>query len=324
MVGIIGTGSYLPKKILTNFDLEKMVETSDQWIVERTGIRERRIAEDGLCTSDMAVGAALLAMKEAGTSSEEIDLIVVATMTPDMISPSTACVVQKKLGAIHAACFDINAACSGFMYAMDIAKKFLESGQYKTALVIGAEKLSTLVDWKDRGTCVLFGDGGGAAILSTQKKGHEILGVFLGSDGSGVQSLKVPAGGALLPASHQTVDERLHFMKMDGRDVFKRAVDMMCRTSIDTIQKCGLSSEDISLFIPHQANKRIIDAVAKRLSFSEEKVFINVDRLGNTSAASIIIALDEAKTRRQFKEGEHILFVVFGAGFTWGGAVVKW
>jgi 3-oxoacyl-[acyl-carrier-protein] synthase-3 len=324
MINIVGTGSYLPKKILTNYDLEKIVETSDQWIVERTGIRERRIAENGLANSEMGMQAALKALSDAQINPEDIDLIVVATMTPDMLSPSTACLIQERIGAKKATCFDLNAACSGFLYALDVSKKFLESDQFGNALVIGAEKLSAIVDWKDRSTCILFGDGAGAAVLSKKKSGHKILGIFLGSDGSGADALKIPAGGSLMPPTHKTVDDRLHFMKMDGREVYKRAIDVMSKISLDSIANCGLTMEDVDLFIPHQANKRIIDAVAKKLSFPSEKVFINLDRYGNTSAASIILALDEAKVQGQIQKGDHILIVVFGAGFTWGGCVVEW
>jgi len=323
MINIVGIGTYLPEKILTNADLEKMVETSDQWILERTGIRERHIAESG-GSSDLAAKAALNALIDAAIQPSEIDLIIVATMSPDMISPSTACLVQKKIGADRAVCFDIGAACSGFVFAMDVAKKFLESNQYQTALVIGAEKLSSLIDWKDRGTCILFGDGAGAAVLSKKHSGHEVLDIFLGSDGGGSESLKIPAGGSLMPATHQTLEDRQHFIKMDGKEVYKRAIDVMSRISEETVHNCGLEISDIKLFIPHQANKRIIDAVAKKLNMAEEKVFINVDRCGNTSAASIILALNDARAENRIQQGDYVLIVVFGAGFTWGGCIVQW
>ncbi len=324
MTCIIGTGVYLPSKTLTNADLEKIVETSDQWIVERTGIRERKIADADVSTSDMAAEAARSALKEANIQASEIDLLIVTTMTPDMLCPSTACLVQQKIGATRAACFDLSAACSGFVFGLETAKHFLESGQYKTAVVIGAEKISSLVDWTDRSTAILFGDGAGAAVLKSGSVGHQIIGGFLGSDGGGAEALKVPAGGSFMPASHQTVDEKLHSIRMEGREVYKRAIDMMSNVTLQTLSRYGLKMEDIDLFIPHQANKRIIDSVAKKLSFPEEKIFINVDRYGNTSAASVIIALDEANRKGKMKTGAHVLLVAFGAGFTWGGCLIKW
>ncbi|MBI1883053.1 MAG: ketoacyl-ACP synthase III [Chlamydiae bacterium] len=324
MINIIGTATYLPEKVLTNDDLQKMVQTSDEWIVERTGIRERRIASQDVYASDLGAEAAKRALKDAGVEASRIDLLIVATMSPDMLCPSTACVIQQKIEAWNAAAFDLSAACSGFLYALDVAKKFLESGEYKTALVIGTEKLSSLVNWKDRTTCILFGDGAGAAVLKKGEKGHSILGIWLGADGRGTDLLKIPAGGSMLPASRETVDKDQHCIQMDGREVYKRAIDVMCRISQESLQKSGLKKEDIQLFVPHQANKRIIDSVAKRLSFPEEKVFLNVDRYGNTSAASIILALDDAKREGRLHKGDHVLIAVFGAGFTWGGAVLKW
>ena len=323
-VSILGVGSYVPPRKLTNLDLQKMVDTSDEWIVERTGIRERYVAESQVATSDLGVEAARLALSQSRVGIDEIDLLVVSTMTPDMLSPSTACIVQTKLGASRAACFDISAACSGSVYAMDVAKKFLESGQYKRALVIGAEKLSSIVDWTDRGTCILFGDGAGAAVLGPGDQGHEIVGICLGADGSGQDALKIPAGGSLIPASRKSVDEGLHFIQMDGKEVYERAIDMMTRISVQTLRYCSLSVEDIALFIPHQANKRIIDSVAKKMGLPPEKVFVNVDRYGNTSAASIILAIDDAARQQRIKRGQKVLVAVFGAGFTWGGAVIQW
>lgn len=323
-VSVIGTGVYLPEKILTNSDLEKIVETSDQWIFERTGIRERRIAPDGVSTSDMASHAAQKALKDAGIESSEIDLLIVTTMTPDMLCPSTACLVQRKIGAVHAVCFDLSAACSGFIFGLETAKNFLSSGKYKTAMVIGAEKVSSLVDWTDRGTCILFGDGAGAAVLRVSDQGHRLMNSILGSDGHGADCLEIPAGASRMPATHETVDGKLHAIKMEGREVYKRAIDVMSRVALDTVAGCGLEIKDIDLFIPHQANKRIIDSVAKKLSFPEEKIFINVDRYGNTSAASVIIALDEAKRQGRMKAGDYVLMVAFGAGFTWGGMIIEW
>ncbi|MBI1869658.1 MAG: ketoacyl-ACP synthase III [Chlamydiae bacterium] len=324
MVGIVGTGCYLPKKILSNFDLEKTIETTDQWIFERTGIRERRISSHDFYASDMGAHAAKKALQDSKINPSEVDLLIVATMSADMLCPSTACIIQEKIGASKAFAFDLNAACSGFLFALEVAKKFLESDQYQTALVIGVEKLSSMVDWKDRGTCILFGDGAGAAVLKKNHADHQILGAVLGSDGRGADLLKVPAGGSMMPATHETIDQRLHFIKMDGREVYKNAIDLMYRMADETLLKCGLKREDVDLFIPHQANKRIIDAVAKKLSLPSEKIYINVDRYGNTSAASIIIALDDARKEGRMQSGDCLLIVVFGAGFTWGGMVIRW
>lgn len=324
MVNITGIGTNVPAARLTNFDLEKMVETSDQWIYERTGIRERRIASGGISTSDMGSASALDALGRAGIAASDVDLIVVGTMTPDMLSPSTSCLIQKKIGADRAVCFDINAACSGFLYAMEVSRHFLRSAQYHTALVIGAEKISAFVDWKDRATCILFGDGSGAMVLSRSRPGHRIVGCFLGSDGGGSESLMIPAGGSSMPATVKTVEQRLHSLRMDGREIFKKAIEIMCKVSEDTVKRCGLNMSDIDLFVPHQANKRIIDAVAKKLGLPDERVFQNVESFGNTSAASIVLALDDAERQKRLKEGDRVLLVVFGAGFTWGGAVIEW
>ncbi|MBC8015507.1 MAG: ketoacyl-ACP synthase III, partial [Sporomusaceae bacterium] len=286
-VGIIGIGSYVPEKVLTNKDLEKIVETSDEWIVERTGIRERRIAEPNIATSDLAALAAEKALINAGITADEIDLSIVATVTPDMLFPSTACLVQEKIKASKAAAFDLSAGCSGFVYGIVTGSQFIQSGLYKKILVIGAEALSKILDWSDRNTCVLFGDGAGAVVLGEVPAGYGILGVELGADGSGGDTLKVPAGGSRMPASEITVSERLHYLQMSGSDVFKFAIKVMGEAAVKALDNAGLSSSDVDCLIPHQANNRIIQSAAKRLKVPMEKVMVNVDKYGNTSAASI-------------------------------------
>lgn len=281
-VTIKGTGSYLPTRVLTNQDLEKMVDTTNEWILERTGISERRIADADTATSDLAKNAGTAALDQAGLKPEELDLIIVATITPDQLFPSTACFVQEKIGAKNAVCFDIGAACSGYIYGIMVADSFLRSGTFRNALVIGAEKLSAFTDWTDRSTCVLFGDGAGAVVLSASDSNDTILGCYLGSDGSAADLLRLPAGGSRMPSSRETVDQRLHFLKMEGRDVFRRAVQAMCVSAESILKKCGKTPDEIALMISHQANKRIINAVSRKLSLPEKKVFINVDRCGNT------------------------------------------
>jgi len=321
--GILGLGFYLPEKVLTNQDLEKIVETTDEWIRTRTGISERRIAAAGENTSDLAVGAARKALAAAGVSPEELDLILVATMTPDMPCPATACLVQEKLGAHQAAATDIAAACSGFVYGLVTASAFVNSGIYKRVLVVGAEVLSRVVDWKDRSTCVLFGDGAGAAVIGPSTQG-EILSTHLGSDGSKVDLLKVPGGGVGQPASHASVDSRAHFLKMNGSEVFKHAVRGMSEAAHVAIEKAGIRPEQIACVVPHQANVRIIEAVVKHAKIPLEKVYLNVDRYGNMSAASTIVALCEAVRDGRIKKGDYALLVAFGAGLTWGSAVIRW
>ncbi len=323
-VSIVGTGAFVPPRVLTNADLERMVETSDEWIVSRTGIRERHIADETTFTSDMGAEAARRALEQAGEKAEEVDLIIVATITPDMVFPATACLVQEKLGARRAACFDIEAACSGFLYGLEIGQQFIASRSCETVLVIGAEKLSAIVDWTDRQTCVLFGDGAGAAVLRSGGSEHGILTTCMGADGGQANILCMPGGGARQPATRASVDARLHFLKMSGKEVFKNAVGAMATASREALSRCGLTIEDIAMVIPHQANIRIIDAIADRLGAPKEKVFVNVDRFGNTSAASVAIALDEAARGGRIQRGDLILLVVFGAGLTWAAAVIQW
>ncbi len=325
---IIGTGSYMPEKILTNDDLSKIVDTSDEWITTRTGIQERRIAADNQATSDLATEAARRAMDSAGVKPEEIDLIVVATVTPDMPFPSTACFVQKNIGASNAVCFDISAACSGFLYALQIARNFLNVGTRSTALVIGAEKLSTLVNWTDRNTCVLFGDGAGAVVIravdSDTAAPGRVLSTVMGSDGNLVNLLRVPGGGSACPITAANIDSRLNTIHMEGKETFKHAVTRMCQASEKALEMAGLTKEDISLVIPHQANARIITAIADRLDLPHEKAFMNVDKYGNTSAATIPVALDEANRQGRLKPGDIVLLVAFGGGFTWASSVIRW
>lgn len=322
---ISGTGAYAPSHVLTNQDMTRMVETSDEWIVTRTGIRERRIASPGETTSDMAVAACRAAIADAGLTAEEIDLLIVATITPDMLFPSTACVLQTKLGLRNIPAFDIEAACSGFVYLIDIAAAMVQGGRYRNALVVGAEKLSSIVDWQDRSTCVLFGDGAGAAVLTRSDiPGAGILGSVLGADGSGGDILYMPGGGALRPATEESVRDRQHFLKMNGKEVFKIAVRIMERAIVDILEQHKLSPADVALVIPHQANVRIIEMLAARLHLPLERFALNIDRLGNTSAASIPIVLDEARRNGRIQSGDHVVMVAFGAGLTWGATLLRW
>ncbi len=322
-VKILGTGSSVPERILTNGDLEKMVDTSDEWITTRTGIKERRIAEPQETTATFALQASRLALERAGVSPEELDLIVVATVTPDMLFPATACLVQRDLGAKKACGFDLEAGCTGFVYALAMAEKYLVAGGGEKALVVGAETLSKIVDWQDRATCVLFGDGAGAVVLGvTESPG--ILATYLGCDGQGASLLEIPGGCSRFPASFDTVTNRLHYIKMNGNEVFKFAVRVMEEASLEAAQRAGVSTEDVDLFIPHQANIRIINSAAKRLRIAEEKIFVNVQKYGNTSSASIPLALDEAYREGRVKEGDLLLLVGFGAGLTWGSAIIRW
>ena len=323
-VSITGVGSYVPAKVLTNFDLEKMVETTDEWITSRTGIKERRIAAADEFTSDLATKAAQRAMKMAGVTAEQIDLIIIATITPDMPFPSTACLVQQKLGAKRAAAFDLEAACSGFIYGLEIGQQFIMSRTYDTVLVIGAEKLSTVVDWQDRNTCVLFGDGAGAVVMQYRPSSHGLLTAVMGADGNKSGLLAMPAGGSRCPASLHTVQNRLHYLRMDGKETFKNAVQAMMTAAQEVLRRCEITIKQIKCVIPHQANRRIIDAVGDRLGATAEQVFINLDRYGNTSAASVAIALDEAVSSGKVVRGDLMLLVVFGAGLTWGAAVIEW
>ncbi len=323
-VSIIGTGSYAPERILTNQDLEKMVDTSDQWIRTRTGIRERRIAKDSETTSDMASRAALAAMDQAKVTPEEIDLIILATATPDHPFPATACYVQKKIGAINAACFDVGAACSGFLYALEIAQQFISTHVYNTVLIIGAEKLSAITDWTDRNTCVLFGDGAGAAILRNRPDSHGVISTYMGSDGAFTDILFMPGGGTRCPITSENVDQRLNTIKMSGKEVYKQAVISMFNAANRVLDEAGLRYEDINCVIPHQANLRIIEAIAERMGLPMEKFYVNLDRFGNTSAAAVAMALDEAHRTGRIQIGDYILLIVFGGGLTWASSVIQW
>ena len=323
-VGISGVGSYVPEKVITNLDLSKLVDTSDEWIIERTGIKERRVVEKHIATSDIATLAAKNALKDGNIAPEEIDLIIVATVTPDNAFPSTACIVQKNLGATKAAAFDINVGCSGFIYGLATGANFIKTGVYEKVLVIGGEILSKIINWEDRNTCVLFGDGAGACILGRCEDGFGILSFELGADGANGQALIQPAGGSRLPASYETVENNLHTIKMDGKEVFKFAVRVMEKTSINALIKANLSMEDLDFLIPHQANIRIIDAAAKRLKLGKDKVCVNLNKYGNMSSASIPVSLDEALKEKRINKGNIVLLVAFGAGLTWGSVVMKW
>lgn len=323
-VSIIGTGSYVPDRILTNAELEKTVDTTDDWITSRTGIRERRIAAEGEHTSHLATKAAERAMEQAGISATEIDLIIVATITPDTFFPSTACHVQRMLGASKAACFDISAACSGFLYGIEVAQQFISNHTYNTILVIGADKLSSIVNWQDRNTCVLFGDGAGAAILRYRAGSHGVITTFMGSDGNYGNILHMPGGGCALPVTKENIDQRLNTLHMNGRETFKQAVTSMLAAANKALEQSGLTVDDLTCIIPHQANLRIIEALAERLDQPLSKFQINLDRYGNTSAAAVAIALDEAHRTGRFKEGDYILMVVFGGGLTYASSVVQW
>ena len=323
-VSIIGTGSYLPEKVLTNADLEKLVETNDEWITTRTGIKERRIAAEDESTSDLAAKAALAAMENAGITADEIDLILVATVTPDMFFPSTACFVQTKIGAKNAACFDVSAACAGFLYALEIAQQFITSHTYDTILVIGAEKLSSIVDWTDRNTCVLFGDGAGAAILQHRSGGHGVLSTFMGSNGNLSDILYIPGGGSRFPIKKDNADQRLNCIKMNGKETYKHAVISMLDAANRALAAANLKPSDLACIIPHQANLRIIEAIASRMDLPMERFVINLDRYGNTSAAAVAIALDEANRTGRMRVGDYVLLVVFGGGLTWASSVIQW
>ena len=323
-VGIWGTGSAVPPRVLSNADLERLVETSDEWIQTRTGIRERRIADPGTASSDLAERAARQALEMAGVEPGDIDLIVVATVTPDMLFPSTACLVQDRLGARRSAAFDLSAACSGFIYGLDVAAAAVARGPYRLALVIGVDCLSKIVDYTDRSTCVLFGDGAGAVVLGPVGPSYGILSTYLGADGAYQDLLCVPAGGSRRPASAETVAERLHFIRMTGNEVFKLAVRTMGEAAEQALARAGLQAQQVDWLIPHQANIRIIQAAARRLGIGDERVIVNIDRYGNTSAGSIGLALDEAVRAGQVSDGHRLLMVAFGGGLTWGAAVVRW
>ena len=321
---IMAVGSYVPQRVLTNAELEKTVETSDEWIVTRTGIRERRIAAPDEYTSDLAAKAATLALQRAGIAPVEVDLIIQATITPDMPFPATACLVQQKIGARRAAAFDLEAACSGFIFALEVGQQFIMSRTYDTVLVIGAEKLSSITNWQDRNTCVLFGDGAGAAVLRNRPDAHGLLTACIGADGDKAALLSMPGGGSRNPATHATVDARLHFLRMEGKEVFKNAVNAMITAANEAMRRCELEIGQIKCVIPHQANRRIIDAVGERLGARPDQLFINLERYGNTSAASVAIALDEAVQQGRIQRGDLVMLLAFGAGLTWGAAIIEW
>ncbi|MBV9010223.1 MAG: ketoacyl-ACP synthase III [Verrucomicrobia bacterium] len=321
---IIGTGSYAPEKRLTNDDLSRMVDTSDEWITTRTGIKERRIAAKDEQTSDMAAKAALRALEQANVKPEALDLILVATATPDMVFPATACFVQKKIGAKKAACFDVSAACAGFLFAVEIGQQFISSRTYEYVMVIGADKLTAITNWTDRNTCVLFGDGAGAALLAHRGDAHGVISTYMASDGKFSDILFMPGGGTKTPITRENAHMNLHTIHMSGKEVYKQAVTAMLAAAKKTIERAGLAVEDIACIIPHQANLRIIEAVGERLGIPREKVFVNVDRYGNTSAAAVAIALDEANRSGRIKKGDYVLMVVFGGGLTWASTIVEW
>ena len=326
-VSVLGTGSYLPERVMTNADLERIVETTDEWIVSRTGIRERRIAAEGEHTSDLGAAASRKALEQAGVAAGEIDLILVATASPDMFFPSTACLIQRLLGARKAACMDLSAACSGFLYAIEMARHMIEAGAIRYALIVGADKLSAMVDWSDRNTCVLFGDGAGAVVLGRRtpdRPGRGILGSFMGSDGEYGQILGVPGGGTRCPITKENFDQKLNTIKMLGKETFKQAVNAMTSASTEVLDRTGLTIDDIACIIPHQANVRIIDAIKDRLKVPTERFFLNLHRTGNTGAAAVAIALDEAHRTGRIRPGDKVLMVVFGSGLTWASMIVEW
>ena len=321
---ITGIGSYVPERVLTNADLEKIVDTTDDWITSRTGIRERRMAAEDEYTSTMGIAAARIALERADVDAADLDLIIVATITPDMPFPATACIVQQELGATKAAAFDLEAACTGFLYALEIGRQFIDNAMYQNVLIIGAEKLSSIIDWKDRNTCVLFGDGAGAAVLQHRADSRGVLATRLGSDGGKANILAMPGGGCRQPATINSVNERIHFLKMEGKEVFKNAVNAMTGAAKEVLERSGAGMEDIKCVIPHQANQRIISAVGERLGTRDDQVFVNLHKYGNTSAASVAVALDEAVSTGRIERGDLILIIAFGAGLTWGATVLEW
>lgn len=323
-VGILGIGAFTPEDILTNKDLEKMVETSDEWITDRTGIRERRIARPEVPTSDLAAEAAKRALDNAGVSIGEIDMIMVGTSSPDMFYPSVGCLVQMKLAAEKIPAVDVQAGCSGFSYALVMATQFIRTGMYKKILVIGADEISKMLNWEDRNTCVLFGDGAGALVVGEVQAPYGILGAFMGADGHGGELLKFPAGGTRFPATEETVRQKLHSVHMEGNEVFKFAVRVMGEAAAKALADAGLQESDVDWLIPHQANMRIIQSAAKRLKMPMEKVIVNLDKYGNTSSASIPLALEEGVRDGRIKPGDTLLLVGFGAGLTWASIALRW
>lgn len=323
-VGITGIGMAVPAKVVTNADLEKVVETSDEWIRSRTGIAQRRISEPGEASSDYAVKAARQAMERAGVTPDQVDLIIVGTVTPDMPFPSTACIVQDALGCTKAAAFDLSAACPGWIYGVVMAQQTIASGLYNCALVIGVDLLSKLIDWEDRATCVLFGDAAGAAILQPVSEGRGIQASVLGSEGAGACHLLLPGGGSRYPVSAESMANKLHTIKMNGQEVYKFAVRVMNEATTQVLEKAGVSLEEMDLLVPHQANIRIIEGAMKRLEIGPEKVVVNLDRYGNTSSASIPVALCEALEDGRLKDGDQVVLVSFGAGLVWGSVALRW
>jgi len=321
---IIATGSYSPPKVLTNLDLEKMVDTTDEWIISRSGIRERRIVEPDVCTSDLGAQAALRALQAAGLSPEDLDFIITATNTPDMCFPCTGCFIQGKIGAKKAAAFDVSAGCTSFIHALSLADKFIKEDPRRKIMVLGAEIMSKVTDWTDRATCVLFGDGAGAVILVGEEGERGILSTHLHSDGSLWELLYMPGGGSANPPSHETIDKRMHYIKMAGNQLFKVAVRALADVAQEALTFNGLKSADIDIMIPHQANTRIVEAAAKIINFPLEKIFLNIDKYGNTSSATIPIAIDEVQREGKVKAGDLMLLCSFGTGVTWGSAVIRW
>jgi 3-oxoacyl-[acyl-carrier-protein] synthase III len=321
---ITAVGHYVPEKILTNADLEKMVDTNDEWIRTRTGIRERRILEKG-ATSDMVAKAVQQVLLNRGIGPEEIDLIIVATITPDMMFPSTACLVQDKIGARNAWAFDLNAACSGFLYALNVGTRFIETGAHSKVVIVGADKMSSIVDYTDRNTCILFGDAAAAVLLEpTEEEGYGILDQRLYSDGAGAESLYMKGGGSLNPPTHETVDKKMHYVYQDGKVVFKNAVVGMADVAAEVLERNKLQGKDIQWLVPHQANLRIIDATAQRIGIDNSKIMINIDRFGNTTAATIPLCLSEWWQNNKLQRGHTVLLAAFGAGYTWGATLIKW
>ena len=322
---ITATSRYLPKQIMTNYELEKMVDTSDEWIQSRTGIVERRVVSEGETTSDMCTIIAEELLKRSNTDPNEVDVIIIATVTPDMPTPATASLVQNRIGANNAWGFDLSGACTGFIYALDTGSRLIESGKYKKVIVIGSDTMSSILDYTDRNTCVLFGDGGGGVMLERAKHSDSgVIDSILRTDGSGSDYLKIPGGGSLHPASYETVDQHLHYIRQDGQVVFKYAIKGMADISEEILKKNNIDSNSISLYVPHQANKRIIDGAAQRCGFTDDQVYININKYGNTTAGTIPICLDEAKELGRIKDGDLILLAAFGAGFTWGSMLIRW
>ncbi|NQV15475.1 ketoacyl-ACP synthase III [bacterium] len=321
---ITGVASYVPEKVLTNFDLEKLVDTNDEWIVSRTGIRERHIAAEGEASSDMSVKAVTKLLDETGVKADEIDAIIVATVTPDMMFPSTAALIQDKIGATKAWGYDLSGACSGFLFALKSGSALVQTG-HKKVIVIGVDTMSSILDYTDRNTCILFGDGAGAVLLEpTEDENFGVIDDLLFVDGSGGDALYMTAGGSRKPASHETVDARQHYLVQDGRSVFKRASKDMAQVSVDILKKNNFTAEDVGIFIPHQANKRIIDVAAQKAGFTNEQVLLNIDKYGNTTAGTLPIGLDEVVREKRIKDGDLVLFAAFGAGYTWGSILLRY